>query len=77
MLSSLSTEDLIPSDHPIRRIRVVVDEVLAGMDGEFEAIPEFASVDAAHGAGDAEDECDECPKADSEVEVGDVAELEE
>ena len=30
MLSSLSTEDLIPADHPIRRIRVVVDEVLAG-----------------------------------------------
>ena len=26
MLSSLSTEDLIPTDHPIRRIRVVVDE---------------------------------------------------
>ena len=38
MLSSLSTEDLIPTDHPIRRIRVVVDEVLAGMDGEFEAM---------------------------------------
>ncbi len=38
MLSSLSTEDLIPVDHPIRRIRVVVDEVLAGMDGEFDAM---------------------------------------
>jgi transposase len=38
MLTSLSTEDLIPSDHPIRRIRKVVDEVLAGMDGEFEAM---------------------------------------
>jgi len=38
MLSSLSTEDLIPADHPIRRIRVVVDEVLAGMDGEFDAM---------------------------------------
>ncbi len=38
MLSSLSTEDLIPPDHPIRRIRVVVDEVLAGMDGEFDAM---------------------------------------
>ena len=38
MLSSLSTEDLIPSDHPIRRIRAVVDEVLASMDGEFDAM---------------------------------------
>ena len=38
MLTSLSTEDLIPADHPIRRIRKVVDEVLAEMDGEFEAM---------------------------------------
>ncbi len=38
MLSSLSTEDLIPADHPIRRIRAVVDEVLAGLDAEFEAM---------------------------------------
>ncbi len=38
MLSSLSTEDLIPADHPIRRIRVVVDEVLAGLDDKFDAM---------------------------------------
>jgi transposase len=38
MLTSLSTEDLIPVDHPIRRIRRVVDEVLAELDGEFEAM---------------------------------------
>lgn len=38
MLSSLSTEDLIPAGHPIRRIRVVVDEVLSGMDGSFDAM---------------------------------------
>ena len=38
MLSSLSTEDLIPVDHPIRRIRVVVDAVLAEMDDTFEAM---------------------------------------
>jgi len=38
MLSSLSTEDLIPQDHPIRRIRVVVDEVLSGMDDVFDAM---------------------------------------
>ncbi len=38
MLSSLSAEDLMPAGHPIRRIRVVVDEVLAGLDGEFDAM---------------------------------------
>lgn len=38
MLSTLSTEDLIPVDHPVRRIRVVVDEVLAELDGEFDAM---------------------------------------
>ena len=36
MLTTVSTEDLIPADHPIRRIRVVVDTVLAGMDATFE-----------------------------------------
>ncbi len=35
MLSSLSTEDLIPTDHPIRRIRVVVDTVLADLDADI------------------------------------------
>ena len=29
MLTTLSTEDLFPADHPIRKIRVVVDTVLA------------------------------------------------
>ncbi|MFT7649121.1 MAG: hypothetical protein ACI8Y4_003878 [Candidatus Poriferisodalaceae bacterium] len=38
MLSSLSTEDLIPADHPIRRIRAVVDVVLAGMNEEFDVM---------------------------------------
>jgi transposase len=36
MLSSLSTEDLIPADHPIRRIRKVVEVVLADLDGAFD-----------------------------------------
>ncbi len=38
MLSSLSTEDLIPDDHPIRRIRVVVEAVLADLDEVFEVM---------------------------------------
>lgn len=38
MLTSLSTEDLIPAGHPIRRIRVVVDAVLAEMDGRFDGM---------------------------------------
>lgn len=36
MLSTLSTEDLIPVDHPIRKIRAVVDTVLADLDGAFD-----------------------------------------
>ena len=38
MLSSLSTEDLIPTDHPIRRIRVVVDTVLDELDDVLAAM---------------------------------------
>lgn len=38
MLTSLSTEDLIPKGHPIRRIRKIVDDVLAELDGEFAAM---------------------------------------
>ena len=38
MLSSLSTEDLIPVDHPIRRIRKVVDEVLGELDATFDSM---------------------------------------
>jgi transposase len=38
MLTSLSTEDLIPADHPIRRIRRVVEVVLADLDVEFEVM---------------------------------------
>lgn len=36
MLTSVSTEDLIPTDHPIRKIRVVVDAVLAELDPVFD-----------------------------------------
>ena len=38
MLSSLSTEDLIPPDHPIRKIRAVVNTVLAELDVTFDAM---------------------------------------
>jgi transposase len=38
MLTTLNPGDLIPADHPIRRIRLVVDAVLAELDGEFDAM---------------------------------------
>jgi transposase len=38
MLTTLSPEELIPADHPIRRIRKVVEVVLADLDGEFDAM---------------------------------------
>ncbi len=38
MLTTLSTEELIPVDHPIRRIRVIVDAVLAELDDTFDAM---------------------------------------
>ena len=38
MLTTLSTEDLIPADHPIRKIRVVVDAVLAELDPVFDRV---------------------------------------
>src|SRR3954454_16146407 len=38
MLTSVSTEDLIPTDHPIRKIRVVVDAVLAEIDDVFDGM---------------------------------------
>ena len=38
MLTTLSPGDLIPADHPIRRIRVVVDAVLGELDEEFDSM---------------------------------------
>lgn len=38
MFTSVSIENLIPGDHPIRRIRVIVDQVLGELDGEFAAM---------------------------------------
>jgi transposase len=38
MLTTLSAEELIPADHPIRRIRVVVDAVLGELDDVFDAM---------------------------------------
>jgi transposase len=38
MLTTLSPGDLIPEDHPIRQIRVVVDAVLAELDDELTAM---------------------------------------
>lgn len=38
MFTSVSIEELIPDHHPIRRIRVIVDQVLAELDGEFQTM---------------------------------------
>ena len=38
MFSYVTMEERIPADHPIRGIRVLVDEVLGGMDGAFSAM---------------------------------------
>jgi transposase len=38
MLMSLSPDELIPASHPIRRIRRVVDDVLAELDAEFDVM---------------------------------------
>jgi transposase len=38
MLTTLSPEELIPADHPIRRICRVVDAVLVDLDDEFSAM---------------------------------------
>ena len=40
MLATLSPEDLLLSDHPIRQIRAVVDAVLGELDGEFSGMYE-------------------------------------
>jgi len=38
MLSTLTTDSLIPPEHPIRRIKVVVEAVLADLEPEFDAM---------------------------------------
>lgn len=38
MLSYISLEDRVPAGHPLRRLRVLVDSVLATMDEEFSVV---------------------------------------
>jgi transposase len=38
MFSYVALEDRVPSRHPLRLIRLVVDEVLASIDGDFAAL---------------------------------------
>lgn len=38
MLSTLTPETVVPPSHPIRKIKAVVDEQLAGLDSVFEKV---------------------------------------
>lgn len=38
MFSYIRLEDRVPADHPLRAIRALTDEVLAALDGRFEAM---------------------------------------
>ena len=38
LFSYLSPEDRVPRDHPLRKMRILVDAVLATMDGDFAAV---------------------------------------
>ncbi|HEY5756736.1 MAG TPA: transposase, partial [Steroidobacter sp.] len=40
LFSYVDVEDRIPSMHPLRTIRTIVNEVLAALDAEFEALYE-------------------------------------
>jgi hypothetical protein len=49
LLTTLSTEDLIPPDHPIRKSRVVVDAVLAELDPIFDEMYATGALHAVAG----------------------------
>ena len=36
MFSYLSPEERVPTDHPLRPVRIIVDRVLVRLDGQFE-----------------------------------------
>ena len=38
ILSTLTPDELVPSDHPIRRIKVIVDRALAELHADFDAM---------------------------------------
>lgn len=40
LFSSVSLEELVPDDHPLRPIRTWVNDALAGMDAKFSALYE-------------------------------------
>ncbi len=41
ILSTLTPDQLVPADHPIRRIRTIVDSALAELHGEFNVAVDF------------------------------------
>ncbi len=38
MFSYISLEERVPKDHPLRKLKVLVDTVLASMNEEFQAV---------------------------------------
>ena len=43
MFSCISLEERVPARHPLRKLRSVVDGLLATMSAEFEAVSDFCA----------------------------------
>jgi hypothetical protein len=51
MFSYISPEQRVPTDHPRRPIRAMVDEILRGLSPQFDALYARAAAWTARGAG--------------------------
>ncbi len=47
LFSYIRLEERIAKDHPLRAIRTVVDEALAGLSGRFEALYSHSAIASA------------------------------